>query len=163
MAMGALIGGAVIGGIGKIKAGKDAQKLAKENAANMRAETEEAARRLEAQQAENLSTAKARAFASGTTGEGSQESFINKMGTEYTKELEWLKKSGASAAAIEERRGKYERDALRWSAIGGIASGIGGAAGDWSWSSPSGTTGGAGTWRNSQSEANSPFFGKAGR
>lgn len=123
------IGSALIGGIGQIKAGKDAKKLADANAANMRAETEEAARRLEAQQAENLSTARARAAASGTTGTGSQASFIDKMGTEFGRELEWLKKSGASAASIEERRGAMERSRGFASGLGTIAGGFSGWGG----------------------------------
>lgn len=119
------IGSALIGGIGQIKAGKDAKKLANENAENMRLETEESARRLAAQQSENLATARARASASGTTGTGSQASYIDKMGSEFTKELDWLKKSGASAASIEQRRGSMAKSAGMWSGLGTIAGGFG--------------------------------------
>ena len=131
MATGIVIGGAILGGIGQIKAGKEAKKLADANADMMRQETEESARRLEAQQSENLATARARAAASGTTGEGSQASFIEKMGSEFGKELAWLKKSGASAASIEERRGSLERSRGLASGIGTIAGGFKGGWGDW--------------------------------
>ena len=147
MATGIVIGGAILGGIGQIKAGKEAKKLADANADMMRQETEESARRLEAQQSENMATARARAAASGTTGEGSQASFIEKMGSEFGKELAWLKKSGASAASIEQRRGSLERSRGLASGIGTIAGGIGTgysmSGGNWGWggSSSSGYTG----------------------
>ena len=142
MGMGIAIGAAVIGGIGQIKAGKDAKKMASANAAMMRAETEEAARRLESQQAENLATARARAAASGTTGTGSQASFIDKMGSEFGKELAWLKKSGASAASIEERRGSLAKKQGMWSGLGTIAGGFSGFSG-WGDTTPPGIPGGS--------------------
>ena len=105
MAAGAALGAAVIGGVSQARAGKREDAAAKENARMMELETAENARRLEAQQEENLGRARAMQHASGTTGEGSQQMVISGMQKEFGQELAWLKKSGASQAALERRRG----------------------------------------------------------
>lgn len=126
-------GAAIIGGIGLVSGimgGRESEKAAQRNADLMRRESAEASRRLGETQKDTLALTRAGAAASGmrtgVTPEGgektSSELYIDKMQTEFKKELDWAKTSGASAAAIEEQRGR----AAAWQ---GYSSALGGAAG----------------------------------
>lgn len=108
----------------KGQAAEEAEKIAEKNAQRTELETEEAARRLERQQERNQSLAKARAAASGAGG-ASVDTYLDDMEAEDERQLNWLKKSGASQAEIQRWEGRATAKAGRAGAIAGM---IGGAA-----------------------------------
>ena len=106
--------------------GQVAKDIANENAARIKSETAESARRLKGQQAMNLSEAKARSAASGVRSTtGSQGQFVEGLGSSFASELAWLKKSGASKAQIEARSGDYAVAQAKAGAAGTMAAGVG--------------------------------------
>ena len=91
--------GDIVQGIGAEEAGEDAAKQAER-------EADESRRRLARQQQANLGEARARVGASGIKLGGSTAGFINDLSRNYAAELDWIRESGASAAAAERRRGE---------------------------------------------------------
>ena len=90
------------------KAAEQARDIGDFNAANVRAETEEMARRQQLQNERMESTAQARAAATGfKSGTGSLATYINDLKQENQAELDWLVKSGQSKAEIEAMKGEY--------------------------------------------------------
>lgn len=108
---------------------------AKENAAMELKEANEEARRMGVAQKSQLSEAKARAGASGVRTTGSQLGFLERLEENQGKELDWLKKSGASRADFIKRTGAIQAGMTRSSGssaysqgkIGSMDSLIGGA------------------------------------
>ena len=113
------------------KAGKKQSRIASDNAARERAESEEAARRHEQAQGAQLSEAKARAAASGVKTSGSQLGFLERLEESQGKELDWMKTSGASRASIAERTGKVNASITSSGALGSLMQGAGQAYSYW--------------------------------
>lgn len=86
------VAAAVIGAGAAIKGAVDAKKAGKENAARIKAETEEQARRTRIEQQKTEALARARAAASGAQG-GSVDVFLAGMQDQHAKELQWLGKA----------------------------------------------------------------------
>lgn len=107
------VAAAVIGAGAAVKGAVDAKKAGKENAARIKAETEEQARRTRIEQQKTEALARARAAASGAQG-GSVDVFLAGMQDQHAKELQWLGKSGSMNASAAKQQGKT-----------GFASGIG--------------------------------------
>ena len=83
--------------------------------------------RLSRAQEETLGTARAAAAAGGSGVGGSTGAFIERMTSEFGKELDWLKSSQASSASIAARSSALESSRTRSSArgsYGGVLSGI---------------------------------------
>lgn len=106
------------------QAGKRAEGIERMNAAKALAESQEAARRLKLDQDKVTAETKARAAASGVTGGGTVETYLSEMQKNFKSELDWVNKSGASAANINLRRGEYQRQIANANAWGTMASGI---------------------------------------
>lgn len=112
----------VLGFVQQRSAAKKAERLGEENARRAAAESQESARRLEITQKRSLATARARAGSSGfdITGGDSMGDYIDELSSQYSSELDWLRKSGASAASIERRRGDIAASSARaggWSSL----------------------------------------------
>ena len=88
------------------RAAAEAERLARENAAAIEAETREEARRLALQQKQLEGTSRARAAASGITSSGSFGDYMSFLEQENQRQLEWLNESGQRRADIA-RRGGY--------------------------------------------------------
>ena len=87
-------------------AGKDAKKLGKKNAEYIRQETSEQVRRLELAQEQVIAKTKGAQAGSGIElGGGTVDTYIAEMKNNFAKELDWLKKSGKSRAAIAKEGG----------------------------------------------------------
>ena len=118
------------------EAAKAAREIGNFNAANVRAETEEMARRQQLQNERLEATATARAAATGfKSGQGSLATYIQDLQQENTAELDWLIKSGMSRASLEEKKGEYSyltglanANATSASGWSGLISGIGGVS-----------------------------------
>lgn len=108
------------------QAAAEQKKLAAANAARIKAENEEALRRLKKQQASTMAEARARAAASGVTSEGTQRTYLEEMADAFKSETDWLRSSGASQAAITQREGELR---AQTTSATGIASAFKGAAG----------------------------------
>ena len=120
------------------KAAKEAEDIADANAAREAAEAEEMAQRAEKEAAREESLARAKAFASGVGGE-STDLYLKDLTTTNRREIDWIRKSGASKADITRSEGSAQASALRRE---GVAAGIdfagqaGSAAANW-YSAPS--------------------------
>lgn len=129
---------AILSAVGTVASFMGSKKEGETGEANARLREQEtaiAAGRLEDQQRLNLSSAKARAAASGVkSGVGSQALFIETLKKKQDQELADLKAAGASKADIERRIG----DAA---SAGGFGSAFSGFAGAFS-KLPAGTFGG---------------------
>lgn len=98
----------VFGGIQGYGAGSDMQaqagemkKLAERNALLSRRELQEQVRRQSEEDYRVRSAALARAAASGARVSGSVADYLEYMGTEQSRQLEWLKTSGASRIRLQ--------------------------------------------------------------
>lgn len=111
------------------QAGKEAEEIANRNAQRTREETAEMVRRAEKRSKRMEGLSKARAFASGLTGE-SHELYLSDMERSNAEEVEWIIRSGASKAEIEARAGSLAR---RQATIGMITSGIQGIGSTVNW------------------------------
>lgn len=111
------VAAAVIGAGAAVKGAVDAKKAGKENAARIKAESEEQARRTRIDQQKTEALARARAAASGAQG-GSVDMYLSNMQNEHAKELQWLGKSAGMNASSAIKQGNT-----------GFASGLGTAAG----------------------------------
>ena len=123
--------GSVFSTYSSYKEGKEGEKSAKAmaeaNAKRAQEETDESARRLQSQQKENLSEARARAAASGVGSGGSQGKYLSGLEEEMGAELDWLTRSGKSQSDLLRQEGNLagEQAANRGTAgaigqIGGI-------------------------------------------
>lgn len=108
------------------EAAAEQKKIARANAARIKAENEEALRRLKKQQAVTLSEARARAAASGVSTEGTQRTYLEEMADAFKSETDWLRSSGASQAAITQREGELR---AKTTMAGGVSSGLSQAGG----------------------------------
>lgn len=122
------------------RAGQKAEAAAEENARRIRLETEEQARRQKKAQEAKMGEARARARASGIQAGGSQDIYMEEMETEFGRELDWLRASGASRAGAAQRQGQVARQQATGQALGSMASAFGGAYNwnlggmqDWKW------------------------------
>lgn len=111
------IGAAIIGAAAATKTAIDAKKAGKENAARIKAESDEQARRTRIDQQKTEALARARAAASGAQG-GSVDVYLAGLQDEHAKELQWLGKSANMNASSAIKQGNT-----------GFASGMGTAAG----------------------------------
>ena len=131
---------AILSAVGTVAGFMGSKKEGDTGEANARLQEQEtaiAAGRLEDQQRLNVSSAKARAAASGVKpGVGSQALFISTLKQKQDQELADLKAAGASRAEIERRIGESK-------SAGGFGSAFSGLAGAFS-KLPSGTFGGGG-------------------
>lgn len=113
--------------IKQYRSGQKAQSAAEENARRIKSETEEQARRAKKGQEAKMGEARARARASGTAGGGSQELYMGEMESEFGRELDWLRASGAGRAESARRGGEIAQSQATAGAIGSMASMFGGA------------------------------------
>ena len=132
------------------RAASEAERLGRENAAMIEAETAEQARRVREEQLQTQSLAQARAAASGAKG-GSIDIYAEEMITEQKRQLDWLKQSGESRARLAimsgqqaGQAGRAQASATKAGAVGTFISGAGtfasqGAKANW-WNTPAGTT-----------------------
>lgn len=107
------------------KAAAEQKKIARANAARIKAENEEALRRLKKQQAVTLAESRARAAASGVTPEGTQKTYLDEMEDAFKSETDWLRGSGASQAYITAREGELR---AQTTSAAGISAGFKGAS-----------------------------------
>jgi len=109
-------------------AAAESERLGIENAAAVEAETQEQARRTAAAQSSQQASARARAAASGVAEGGSMSTVTGEMAKEHTRQLDWLKTSGATRAEMTRQGAKASGDVGRAQAsatrAGGIAGGI---------------------------------------
>lgn len=103
------------------QAADEQKKIAAANAARIKAENEEALRKLKKQQEATLAEARARAAASGLTTEGTQRTYLEEMADAFKSETDWLRRSGASQAEITMREGQLAADITR---ARGVTSGL---------------------------------------
>lgn len=103
------------------EAASEQKKVAAANAARIKAENEEALRRLKKQQDATLAEARARAAASGVTPEGTQKTYLEEMKAAFKSETDWLRESGASQAYIVQREGELRAQST---SAAGISSGL---------------------------------------
>ncbi len=108
------------------RAASEQKKIAAANAARIKAENEEALRRLKKQQAATMAEARARAAASGVQVEGTQKSYLEEMKEAFKSETDWLRDSGASQAYITQREGTLR---AQTTSATGISAGFQGASG----------------------------------
>ena len=120
-----MAGAAVYGASETHKAGKEAKEIAAANARREKAEADEAARKLKLSQDQILSETRARASASGiSSGSSTVVSYIDEMKKNFKDEQDWIKKSGASAAAIQSKQGEYQSrmaNASSWGTLSSVA------------------------------------------
>lgn len=123
-----LIVGAVVAAAGAAytaysahEAAAEQKKIAAANAARIKAENEEALRRLKKQQEATMAEARARAAASGVTPEGTQKTYLDEMKEAFASETDWLRESGASQAFITQREGELR---ARTTSAAGISGGL---------------------------------------
>lgn len=103
------------------ESGKEAEKMAKENAKRARAETAEEVRRQQAANAQMEGLAKARAAAGGAKLTGTVSSYLDRLKEENLKDIDWMRRSGASRAGLEQRKGKVAKSQATAGAVGSLA------------------------------------------
>ena len=110
MAIGAMVAGAVIGGIGSAKqskatkkAGREQEKLDRENIELQKKELAESVRRTEVVNRETEGLARSQSGASGFGAGSSLDRYMKSIEGTHASEIDWMKTSGASQAAIQER------------------------------------------------------------
>ncbi len=107
------------------QAAAEQKKIAAANAARIKAENDEALRRLKKQQDATMAEARARAAASGVTPEGTQKTYLDEMKEAFKSETDWLRESGASQAYITQREGTLR---AQTTSASGISSAFGQAS-----------------------------------
>ena len=132
------------------RAAAEAERLGRENAAMIEAETAEQARRVREEQLKTQSLTQARAAASGAKG-GSIDIYTEEMVTEQKRQLDWLKQSGESKARLAVMGAQYtagvgraQASATRAGAVSTFVSGVGtfasqGEKANW-WNTPADKT-----------------------
>ena len=128
MATGAMVAGTLYSANEQRKAGKDAKRAGRANAAAQLAETKEAARRLSGQQANDRAYTRTAVAASGLELSGSNSLYLQAMEAEQQKELAWLNKAGATSANLLEQQGKDAQRIANAGAVSTLATGLGSAA-----------------------------------
>ena len=118
------MGLAALGGIGRRKGNKAAEKAQKKQAQQIRETTAEAARRMERGQDRQLGETKAGVYASGVGMSGSSEAYVLDMQAEQARELQWLKDAGESRAKAVEKGASVGRQTGRFKNLGQIGGGI---------------------------------------
>ena len=118
------------------KSAAEQEKIARQNAANIEAETQEQKRRASDQEAEVSAERRARASASGTGGGGSQQTFMDAEADEFNRQLDWLTKSGANQANLTRKQGsaaaantRRQGNSALWGGIGNAATSLGSYSG----------------------------------
>jgi len=114
-----------LGAIQSYRAGQKAEAAAEENARRIKSETEEQARRQKKLAEAKTGEARARARASGIREGGSQDQYIGEMESEFGRELDWLRASGASRSLSARRQGEIASTQGTAQALGGLASAFG--------------------------------------
>ncbi len=141
MAMGVLVGGAVIKGIGAVKQGKatkagaaEQARLDEENRQLYLREVEESVRRTEETNRQVAGMASTQIGASGFGSGSSMDAYMQTLESQQQSDVDWMRESGASTSAIMEREAsaRYRNTrahgkAQTISGIGGAVSGVGGA------------------------------------
>ena len=144
MAMGVIIGGAVIGGIGAVKQGKatkaGAAEQARLDAENQRLyemEVGESIRRTEQTNRQVSGMASTQIGASGFGGGSSMDSYMQTLESQQSSDVDWMRTSGASQSAIMEREAsaRYRNTIAQGKAqtISGIGSAVSGVGGAFRW------------------------------
>lgn len=111
------------------RAAAEAEKIGRENAAIIEAETREEVKRAKLQDAATSGKARALAGASGLKTEGSISTFLSDLDTAQKDSLSWLAKSGESRSRIAELTGQYTASQGRAGATGTRAQAAGTLAG----------------------------------
>lgn len=106
------------------KAAKTSEQLGRMNQAAVEAETREEAFRLQENQKRALAESVAMGAATGFVG-GTQDIWQSDIQKTQSRELGWLKKSGASRAAIEGMKGVEAGQYGRAQAMGSLADTVG--------------------------------------
>ena len=144
MATGVLIGGAVIKGIGSKKesdamkkSGREQERLDAENRRLYQTEVDESVRRTEDVGRQTAGLAATQIGASGFGGGSSMDTYMQTLEATQQSDVDWMKTSGASNIAIQEREAsarsrntRAQSKAALWS---GIGSAVSGAAGAFKW------------------------------
>ena len=144
MGAGLIIGGGILKGIGAIKNKKAADRSAKEqrqlDEENIRLdklEIAESISRTESSNRQSAGMAEAQIGASGFGGGSSMNSYLSTIKAEQASDVDWMKTSGASRTAIQEReaaaRQRNSNRQARGNFMSGIASSFGtiGSGLDW--------------------------------
>ena len=136
IAIGGLILSAVGTGYGiysSEQAAKEAEGIAEDNARREAMEAEEMAQRAEKEAAREESLSRARAAASGVGGE-STDLYQEDLAKTNQREIDWIRRSGASRADITRREGQQTASSYRSAGISQGIKGIGSvAAGTMDW------------------------------
>ena len=124
-AAGISLGSSLIGARKQRKAGKAAQRLAAQDAARIKRETEKTVERTAASQAQTLSLTRASQGASGIkSGAGTTEDFLEEMQKTFQEDLDWITESGASQASLRQAEGRLASKQASAAAWGTVASGV---------------------------------------
>lgn len=102
----AATGSSVFNAFGAFSSASAAKREAKAQAKMEEMKTAEEARRMSVEQNQINSLTRAIMGASGTTGEGSQQIYLNDMMQEQARELDWLKTVGSYNASSIRRQGQ---------------------------------------------------------
>lgn len=118
-----MAGAAVYGATEQKKSGDEAANIGRENAAREREEAAEASRKLKLKQESILAETRARAGASGLSAKSETVgTYLEEMEKNFKEEQDWIKKSGASAAAIQAKQGEYQQQVATANMWGTISS-----------------------------------------
>jgi len=79
---------------------RDEKEMARQDAANIEAETEESVRRAKDQAAKAEGESRARAAGSGLDLTGTMDIGLNSMSEEHVRQIDWMAKAGASKARM---------------------------------------------------------------
>lgn len=132
MATGVIIGGAVLGAVGKYKerkAGKAAAseqaRLDAENRRLYQLEVDESVKRTKAVNEQTEGIAAANVGASGFGVGSSMDSYLDTIKSTHASDVEWMETSGASNIAIQEREAAARQRNANAYADAGFIKGIG--------------------------------------
>ena len=132
IAVGISTGSRLLGARQQKKAGKAADALARQNAERIERETAETVRRTGESQQQTLAATRARTGASGiVTGAGSTSDFLEEMQKTFQSDLDWIKESGGSQAAIQRAEGRMAKQQATAAAWGTVAQGASSLMGYW--------------------------------
>jgi len=114
-----------VSAVAQYQAGKDAEAMADYNASLIGAEGEEEAYRMSREQEATRASARARAAASGVTGGGSIQTYLDEMTKTQARELDWLGKSTKSQQVLTRLGGDLAKKKATAQAIGTLGSAAG--------------------------------------